>query len=283
MGLFDLAEAHLAGLAVRVAALEGGTAEPPVDPPVEPPVTYTPSPALILRSGDVVQGKSFTGYDYAINAASGAYNQAVTNAAVRDSRFDGCKFGVKVGTGPISSGIALERLVARDCRIPLMLADMQDSTLTDLDLEGRPGSTTDHCLYLERGIKRMTGRNIRLTQGGGYCLHMYNPSDVPGEDITLEDVTLDATGGWLPLVIMGFRRVALRRVKLITQATDGPCIMLGGCDDVLIEDFEASGGYSLVYSHGGCSGVVIRNGTYPAGKPLILGTTAGVTFEGVMR
>ena len=43
------------------------------------------------------------------------------------------------------------------------------------------------------------------------------------------------------------------------------------------------GGYSLVYSHGGCSGVVIRNGTYPAGKPLILGTAAGVTFEGVTR
>lgn len=278
MGLFDAAEAAITDLAARVAALEGGTVEPPVEPP-----TYTPSPALILRSGDVVAGKSFTGYDYAVNAASGAYNQAVTNAAVRDSRFDGCKFGVKVGTGPVSSGIALERLVARDCRIPLMLADMQDSTLTDLDLEGRPGSTTDHCLYLERGIKRMTGRNIRLTQGGGYCLHMYNPSDVPGEDITLEDVTLDATGGWLPLVIMGFRRVALRRVKLITQATDGPCIMLGGCDDVLIEDFEASGGYSLVYSHGGCSGVVIRNGSYPGSKPLILGTTAGVTFEGVTR
>jgi uncharacterized membrane protein len=96
-------------------------------------------------------------------------------------------------------------------------------------------------------------------------------------------VTLDATGGWLPLVVMGFRRVTLRRVTLITQATDGPCIMLGGCQDLLIEDFDASGGYSLVYSHGGVSGVTIRNGSYPAGKPLILGTTAGVTFSGVAR
>lgn len=278
MGLFDAAESALAGLVARVAALESGTVEPPVEPP-----TYTPSAALILRSDDVVAGKSFAGYDYAVNAASGAYNQAVTNAAVRDCRFDGCKFGVKVGTGPISSGIALERLVARDCRIPLMLADMQDSTLADLDLEGRPGLTTDHCLYMERGIKRLAGHNIRLTQGGGYCLHMYNVADEWSEDITIEDVTLDATGGWLPLCIIGFRRVTLRRVKLITAATDGPCIMLGDCQDLLIEGFEASGGYSLVYSHGSCSNVVIRNGSYPAGKPLILGTTAGVMFEGVTR
>ena len=97
MGLFTAAEAALADLAARVAALEGGTVEPL-------PVTYTPSPALILRSGDVVAGKSFTGYDYAVNAASGAYNQVVTGAAVRDSRFDGCKFGVKVGTGPVLRG-----------------------------------------------------------------------------------------------------------------------------------------------------------------------------------
>ena len=273
MGLFDVAAQKLADLEARVAALEGATE----------PIVYEPSDGLFLWSGDVIDGKSFTGIDYAVNAASGAYNTAVTGATVSRCYFESCRFGIKAGSGPVCSGLTFDRLVARDCRMPIFVADVVDSTFTDLDLEGRPGETRDHCMYLERGLKRLTFRNLTLTKGGGYCLHMYNVSGVRGEDLLFEDCVLDATGGWLPLVIMGFQRVTLRRVTLITDATDGPCVMLGDCADCVIEDFDARGGYSLVYSHGGCSNITFRNGTYLAGSPLILGTTAGITFENVVR
>ena len=277
MGLFDAAEAALAGLAVRVAALEGGTVEPPVEPP---PVTYTPSGEVRITSGAALSTLSWTGLDV------GVWGEGSVGASISDCRADGCRFGIKIGSGPTTRGLSIARYISTDTRIPLFLADTEDATITDLDLAGRVGTNGDHCIYMERGNKRLTGRNWNLRHGADYCLHFYDGTfsgTYTSEDIDLEHITLDATGGGhYPLCIIGYRRVTIRDLTMIGTA-DGPCIMLKDCQDVLIEDFAAQGGYSLVYSHGGVSGVTIRNGSYPGTKPLISGVTSGVTFEGVTR
>ena len=269
MGLFDAAEAHLAGLEARVAALESPA----------PPVTYTPSDEVCITSGATLSALSWSGLDV------GVWGEGSEDASVSDCRADSCRFGIKIGSGPTTRGLSIARYISTDTRIPLFLADTEDSTLTDLDLAGRVGTNGDHCIYMERGNKRMTGRNWSLKHGADYCLHMYDGTfngTFTSEDIDLEHITLDATGGHYPLCIIGYRRVTIRDLYMKGTA-DGPCIMLKDCQEVLIEDFAASGGYSLVYSHGGVSGVTIRNGSYPAGPPLISGVTAGVTFEGVTR
>lgn len=272
MGLFTAAEAALADIAARVAALESGTVEPPVEPPWE----YTPSQPVTVFSGDVVERKSFASQTYPINFASGAHSQAVIGATVRDCLLTDCSRAVKIGSGPTCSGITIERVNAVRCGVTVYMADVTDSTVSDVDGEG--------LLYIERSVSRCSFRRSRFRLGGQYSCQMYNESGGTAGDLLFEDCIFDARGGGnrALFVLSGYPRTTFRRCRFYVDQNE-PIIVLNGATDLIIEDFEAEGGYALVYSHGSCSNVVIRNGSYPAGNPLILGTTAGVTFSGVAR
>ena len=280
MGLFDTAAQKLADLEARVAALEGATE----------PIVYEPSATHILKTGDAVERKSFTDLTYGILGHSNSGGVAINGAAIRDCLITRCPDGIKIGSGPQSSGITIERVQVVDSAAPLFVANISDSTFTDLTLDGRPTNGYDHCVYAERGLLRCTFRNIRMTRGGGYCLHLYNGAyngSNGSEDLLFEDCVLDARGGGARALVIypGYKRVTLRRCKLLSDRTDQPIISMYGATDILIEDFEAEGGYSLIEvpSSGACSNVIFRNGTYPAGPPLIYGPTTGITFANVVR
>lgn len=284
MGLFDAAEAAMADLAARVTALEGGTVEPPVEPEPEP-VTYTPSGTLTLATGSVIERKSFTDLAMGIKGTSNSGSIAINGAAIRDCLLTRCADGIKIGSGPQSSGITIERVTAVDCIAPLFLANISDSTFTDLTIDATPAGGYDHCAYLERGLIRCTFRNMRLTRGGGYCLHLYHETGADCEDLLFEDCVLDARGGGKRAMVIypGVRRVTMRRCKFLIDSNE-PVIVLAGAVDVLVEDFEAQGGYALVEGvYSNSTNVVFRNGIYRSSAPFVVGKTAGISFQSVTR
>jgi hypothetical protein len=283
MGLFAAAEATMADIAARVAALEGGAVEPPVEPP---PVTYTPSGTLTLATGSVIERKSFTDLALGIKGTSNSGSIAINGAAIRDCLLTRCADGIKIGSGPQSSGITIERVTAVDCIAPLFLANISDSTFTDLDIDATPAGGYDHCAYLERGLIRCTFRNMRLTRGGGYCLHLYHETGADCEDLLFEDCIFDARGGGKRAMVIypGCKRITMRRCKFLIDRADEPVIVLAGAVDVLVEDFEAQGGYALVEGfYTNSSNVVFRNGVYRSSSPFVVGKTAGISFQNVVR
>lgn len=273
MGLFDAAEAAITGLAARVAALESGTVEPPVEPPWE----YTPSQPVTVFSGDVVERKSFANQDYPINFASGAHSQAVTGATVRDCLLTDCSRAVKIGSGPTCSGITIERVKAVRCGVTVYLANVTDSVISDVDGEG--------LLYVERSVSRCTFRRCTFRLGGQYSCQLYNESGAESTGLLFEDCTFDARGGGnrALFVLGGYRDVTFRRCEFFVDKANEPVIVLNGARDVLFDGFEAEGGYGLVHNLGGCSGVQVRDGVYRSSAPFVVGGSSGITVSGVVR
>lgn len=279
MGLFDAAEAAMADLEGRVAALEGET--------VEPPVEYVDSPALTLASGQTIANKRIAGTQLiAINTTSNASGQPTNDATVRNCLLDGQPFGLKVGDGPTSYRMLVDGLVVRNSRQPLYTGYLRDSVFRNMDLQSVTGDEAkDHAIYLCQGCYDLTFECLTLSADWGWGLHLYG--DSPSERLTFDDVFVDGKGtGRGVIILSGYKDITIRNLKMVRLATNYPAMQLGDVRNVLIEDFDVQGGNALLEC-GGWAGtpvnVILRNGIYRGTGPLTVGAVDGITLENVVR
>jgi hypothetical protein len=295
----DLAPLYalLEDLDARVAALEGATTQPepvpepepaepepepePAEPEPEPEPVPEPTPVpadalnlsagLSLRSGKIYAG-SISG-----SGEHGVYGSNITGTTIVEAAASGFRFGIAIWGG---KAVLIDRFSGQ-CRTPIYAAGLTDSELRELALVSVSKDKLDHPLYLESACRNIKGRDWHLTAGAGYALHLYGEGTL-SEGLEAENVYLDARTGLYPVVIHNWRGVHLRGLE--SHAAAGRAHFdLWDCSDVIVEDFQAEGGASLVqHLRGTCSNVVFRNGTFkgprllPDGKPI-----AGVTFENV--
>ena len=221
-------------------------------------LTNTTVERLTLRAGTVQDN------------VSGASFQKAVNCRLRNLRLENLVWGLKFGDREVATGWAIEDIVARNCRVPMYLSYMADSTFTRLDLQGvgTSGPTTDHNIYLTHDCRRLTFRDVALRRSPGYALHMWTSSVGTTSDILFENLTLDATEGRWPLVIStGWTNVTFRNTNMrMKTTTNGVCVLLQSPCDITFDGFTAVGGYALVGTYGGMSSpaqrITFRNGSY---------------------
>lgn len=279
MGLFDAAESALADLEGRVAALEGGT--------IEPPIEYEDSGPLTLASNQTIANKRIAGTQLiAINTTSNASGIVTNDATVRNCLLDGQHFGLKVGDGPTSYRMLVDGLTVRNSRQPLCLGYLRDSVFRNMDLQSVTGNEAfDHAIYLCHQCFDLTFEHLELESDGGWGLHLYG--DSPSERLTFDDVFVDGKGTGRGIIILsGYKDITISGLTMVNLVTDYPAVQFGDCENVIIENFDIAGGDSLVYA-GGWAGipvnVTLRNGIYRGDGPLIAGDATGITLENVVR
>jgi hypothetical protein len=251
---------------------------PPTPTPVPVPADYAPSLPIQLVSGQVVANKSFTS---GIGLAAGNNGVAVANVGISHCLFADGTNGLKVGSGPQSSNFTVTGLISRNTIQPMVLANLSDSSFADLDFEVPVNTIGAHGIYLERGLHRLSFRNVRVVGRNGYCLHLYHGAADDSETLIFENLTLDATNARGPIVIVGgYSNIIFRNTTMI--AGSGVCVRLEIPTDITFDGFTASGGSALVGIYDGQTvfpqRIVFRNGTYRGPQ---LGSVPGVSFENV--
>ncbi len=208
-------------------------------------------------------------------------------------RFDNLHYGMKLGSGPTARGWVISDIVARNNRMPIFASNMVDSSFSRLDLQGvgSSGLSTDHDIYLEAGIERVSFTDLTLSKASGYALHLYNGSGGSSTNVSFSNVMMDATNGRWPLVICnGWSNVSFRNVNMkMPSGSSGVCVRLEAPKDILFDGFNANGGYALVGTYGGMSSpaqrITFRNGTYagPSLLPSAIGeqNITNLVFENV--
>ena len=190
--------------------------------------------------------------------------------------FRGLHYGLKLGSGPQGSNVVVDGMVARDCAEPLFVANVSDSTFSNLDIQA-PNLNTNlwHCIYLERELHNLTFNNVRLTGGSGYSLQLYY-SGGGSDNIRFSNLTLDATTGRYPLVIWGYSHVTFTNTVFIMPASSsGVVVRMDSPTDITFDGFTAQGGQALVGTYSGANphDVVLRNGSYSGTRLLQSGST----------
>ena len=278
MGLFDTAEARLVDLESRVAALEAGTATPPVDPPVD-------SPPIVLATGQTVERTRIWPAAYT-ESAIGVRGLGVSDVTLRGVDIGNCGYGLKVGSGALTERLTVEDFTARDCAQPVLLANLHEAAFSRVTLEAPRYPTNQwHGMYIERDVQDVTFSDLHISGGSGYCLQLYYGSATVCTNLVFEDVILDARTGRYPLIISnGFSNITFRRCTLLMPtSSDGVCVRLYSPTNILIEDFTAEGGLALVGTiTGGNPQATFRNGTYK-GPALKQQTMANVVMDNVTR
>jgi len=236
-----------------------------------------------LYSGDVIAHKIFRG-ESATSGTTAIYGSGINGATLTDLTFETSHYGLRIGSGLQSTNIVADGLTFRHLAEPILLANVSDSTFTNLDIQADKFPTNKwHGIYLERGNHNLTFKNVKISGGSGYCLQLYY-SGGGSDNILFDGLTLDATTGRYPLIIQGYSHVVFRNLTIIgAPGSDGPLIRFyGDSDDVTFDGFTASGGTALVsWSYSAPTNVTFRNGTY-AGPVLIEpGQEADFTLENV--
>ena len=204
----------------------------------------------------------------------------INGATLTHLLIENSHYGMKIGSGAQSQGIQADGLIFRHAAEPLFLADVSDSTFTNLDIQAdRYSNNQWHGIYMERDLHNITIRDSVIRGGSGYTVQMYY-SGGGSSGILFENVTIDAREGRYPLVIWGYSNVTFRNVTLLADpASDGAIVRLHGtATNILFDGFTASGGSALVRPYSGQNpvNVIFRNGTYDGPT---LGS--GATFENV--
>lgn len=228
-------------------------------------------------SNVTISGITFRASGYA-DKVNGIYMPGAVNCRASDLRFEGLGDGFKLGSGDIGKGWVISDIVARNCRMPMYISHVHDSSFSRLDLQGLriAGDTLHHALYVERENRRLTFTDCTLSGGSGYTLHLWIELFGSSSDITFTNLTVDATNGRYPMVIgPRFSNIRFQQSTLKAGPTSEVVRFYGG-GDITFDGFTASGGSVLALVDGSVSNVVFRNGTY-AGTNL----GSGVTFENV--
>ncbi|MBN1461142.1 MAG: S-layer homology domain-containing protein [Armatimonadetes bacterium] len=195
-------------------------------------------------------------------------------------RLEGLFCGIKLGSGDVGSGWVIRDIIARDCKSPLYISHVEDSTFTRLDLQAVRADVKNHVVYIERESHRLTFSDCVLAGGAGYCLHLYLEGG-SSSDIAFTGLTLDASDGRRSLYVGGrFSKVRFNDMVIKEPLDDGAaCILWGSASDVVLDGLDAAGGSRLQSVETGTpSGCIIRNGVY---RGEAIGTVAGVTVTNV--
>ena len=254
-------------------------------------IVGTPGQSIISASfsgwmfwGSGLQNVSFNGLTFqgpgSFSSTSAIQLAGPVNCQFTNLVFEDLSFGLKLGSGPESSGLLVDNIVARRCAQPLFVANVSDSTFSNLDIQADAlANSLDQGIYLERGNHNLTFQNVKVAGGGGYCLQLYTESG-ESDTLTFDGLTLDATTGRYPLVIWGYSNVNFKNVTMINSpGATAPCVRLSGtASNVLFDGFTAQGGTSLAapYAEETPQGIVFENGTYQGPT---LGS--GASFENV--
>ena len=246
------------------------------------------TPALLskptaLYSGDVIANKIFRG-DSPESGTTAIYGSGIRGATLDNLTFETSHYGLRIGTGLQSSNIVANDLTFRHLAEPLFLANVSNSTFSNLDIQADRYDTNQwHGIYLERGNHHLTFKNVKISGGSGYCLQLYY-SHGGSDYITFDGLTLDATTGRYPLVIQGYSHVIFRNVTIIASPdSDGPLVRFYGGDDVTFDGFTASGGTSLVcWDFNAPTNVTFKNGTYKGPVLIEPGQEAAFVLENVI-
>jgi len=202
------------------------------------------------------------------------------NCSASSLRLEGLFCGIKLGSGDVGSGWVIRDIIARDCKSPLYISHVEDSTFTRLDLQAVRADVKNHVVYIERESRGLTFSDCVLAGGAGYCLHLYLEGG-SSSDITFTGLTLDASDGRRPLYVGGrFSKVRFNDTVIKEPLDDGAaCILWGSATDVVLDGLDAAGGSRLQSVETGTpSGCIIRNGVY---RGEAIGTVAGVTVTNV--
>ena len=225
-----------------------------------------------IFSGTAVQDVTIEGLTLRAAAddakVSGIFMAGVKDCRLTDLRLENLDYGLKLGTGSTSTGLAVTGIVARSCAQPLFAADVTDSSFTGMDLQADATTANHwHTVYLERDLHRLSFKDLTLSGGGGYCLQLYTVNG-PSSDLAFEDVVLDATEGRFPLVIWdNYSDVSFKNLTMAMKPTaPGVCVQLRAPHDVSFDGFAASGGYALVGTYDDqptpAGRITFSNGTY---------------------
>lgn len=215
----------------------------------------------------------------ATGATVGLWGQGLINTRVANVSVRGGTFGMKVGSGALSSALSVNGLTLDGATTALLLANVHNSSLTDVVARSPRITTTNqyHAFYIERDVVALTVRDSTFRGGSGYTVHLWHESgDLVSKDITFENCVIDARSGRYPLVIgPGFDNIRFLNCTFYGGST-GPIVTLYGGSNILIDGFTASGGSELVV--GGADSAIIRNGTYHGPQ---IGTASNVTLSNV--
>ena len=241
----------------------------------------TPSGSITLNSGSTVANKIFDSGD-PLNGKTEISGSGINGATLTNLMFQNAHYGLKIGSGPQSSNINADGLTFRHLAEPLFLANVSNSTFSNLDIQADKYDTNQwHGIYLERGNHNLTFRNVKITGGSGYSLQLYYSTPGTSDTLLFENLTLDATNGRYPLVIQSYDHVIFRNVTIIGGPAGGALIRFyGGSDDIVFDGFTARGGDKLVtWSNNQPTNVTFKNGTYFGSQ--LSDKMSAFTFENV--
>jgi hypothetical protein len=206
---------------------------------------------------------------------------------LNDCRFEGLSCGMKLGAGNMAHGWEVSDIIARDCRLPLYVDSVSNSTFSRLDLRAAhlAAPTRGYALYVEGDCSHLTFVDCTLSGGSGWTMHLYY--DYEGEDtshdIAFNNTTIDATDGDYPIVIgRGFYDIRFTNTTLRARSDTeyGYVVRFLGGRKITFDGFTATGGRVLALVEYpevmDPADFVFRNGSFDGAD---LGT--GVIFENV--
>jgi uncharacterized protein YkwD len=211
------------------------------------PNSVVRSSSIELKSGGAVANTIFR-WSSVNNDQRGIVGNGINGATVRNIRTENAWTGMKIGSGAQSYNIDLDGFSSQNDVQSLFLANVSNSTFRNLDLSVNSSGNygKNHAIYLERGNSGLSFYNVKTRGGAGQPLHLYHESGTSGtgRDIVFDGLDVSSVSG--PIVIQGYERVIIRNARL-SGGSDFPILQLRtGVKEVVLEDFEAWGGTSLV-------------------------------------
>jgi len=224
---------------------------------------------LIYNVSNVsVQGVTFRA-DAISSMATGLRVEGARNLTVSGCRFENLFYGMKVGSGAQTTGLAFTDCVGVNCCQVLFLANLTDGTFARLDLSVDSSGSwgKNHVLYVERGCHDLSFQDCVFSGGRGQVVHCYYEG-TSGGSTNISFSGLDITCGYGPIVISkNFDGVRITNLTARTTSTDYSVLQTyGASKNVTVDGFECWGGIALVGSTLAIEGVGanwrLTNGIY---------------------
>jgi len=240
-----------------------------------PPVIsgYNASSPVYLNRQSVVANASFSGGSTP-NSEQGIYGWGLSSATVRHVYGSHLAYLVKIGSGDQSYNLTMDDVVSRNTCQGIFLANVSDSTFTNLDLDCTPDgpwwSGKPHCLYLERGCHNLSFKNVVLTgTTAGQAFHAYNETDQPSSGLVIDGMTIGTPEKPVRAFVIssGWSNVTIRNLKIYAVTNEPVLLTYGASTNVTIDGFEIWGGNALVGAYpqpelGKAVNWTIKNGIY---------------------
>jgi hypothetical protein len=240
------------------------------------------SPTLMLVATNItgmaisdllISGSAPTGNEYGMTSTGSTY------ITLERMRFDDLRFGLKVGAGTNCTHWTVDDFLSRNCRMPICLSNLQDSTFRNLDsaaYNDGGASMTDHNLYIEAYVNRVLFEDVLFTDNGGYCMQFWSDGGLTS-DITFRRMTLDARGdaksGGCLAIGWAIEDITFEDLTMYAK-TNAPAIYWGGGTRVVMTDVAIpSGGWVYEVAGGDDPSACSMSGTYHVSYSMSTGGT----------